>query len=282
MSGVRSSWAASARNARVCSSARRARVSAPSSSSSISSNACAVRPISVSVRLGASREPREPAAIRWARAAMASSGRRASRTATATRSPLSSSAASPLTSRIRRSVSRAPDTSEVFTLRVSRAPFTRPAPGRVLVTDVTPAPAGTVLPRTVPSRSSSEASTPSTPTRLTICWGRAPARASWRASCVRPLSRVSRLRFDCATKTALTEKDRATSTTASTAMTAAMTRTRTDTVARGLTGSRPTGSPGRGPCAPGEARRRPRACGAATTRAPRRRSRRSPRSPRPR
>ena len=120
--GVRSSCAASATNCRVRDSEASALASAPSSASSISSNAAAVRPSSVSVRSGASRRPRWPRVMPCASLVIRSSGRNAVRVAIVSSSPASTNA--PTSSGIRtvRSWLRTSSMPAVSTATVSTDP----------------------------------------------------------------------------------------------------------------------------------------------------------------
>ncbi len=104
--GVRRSCEASARNCRIRSSACWAVDSAVSSASSIWSNATAVRPSSVSGRVGRSRRPRAPAPMRWASAVIRSSGRRATATTRISSRPVIRSAPAPVINSMIRSVDR--------------------------------------------------------------------------------------------------------------------------------------------------------------------------------
>ena len=90
--GVRSSWEASARNRLVETSLRSAVSTAAASASTIRSNAAAMLPSSVSVRLGRKRTVLSPAAIRVAVSITCVSGRKALRVARRTSSVASARA----------------------------------------------------------------------------------------------------------------------------------------------------------------------------------------------
>ncbi|OUE29892.1 hypothetical protein BFL35_12920 [Clavibacter michiganensis] len=98
--GVRSSCAASATNARIRASAARAWRSACSRSSSISSKATAVRPSSVVGRVGRRRRPRSPRPMERATPVMSSSGRRVRRTTSTRAAAASTRNASEATARM--------------------------------------------------------------------------------------------------------------------------------------------------------------------------------------
>jgi hypothetical protein len=154
------------------------------------------------------------------------SGRSDQRTMTVTRPALTTSAITEPTMSTRRSRVRASPTRVVSAATVRVAPSARPGPVSRVVTVAADEPVVTVVPYTWPFRVSRLATTPGVLTRLTICCGPTPARASWRPSCTRPARVAWTARSVWPTKTACTAIPSATSTTASTAITASVTRAR--------------------------------------------------------